>query len=41
MGAARYTVHNIAPDAGTVAVRFEINRFAPINLTVDYLFIEA
>jgi hypothetical protein len=40
MGAARYTVHNVAPDTGTVAVRFEIDWFAPINLTADYLFIE-
>lgn len=40
MGAARYTVHNVAPDTGKVAVRFEIGWNAPINLTADYLFIE-
>jgi len=40
MGAARYTVHNVAPDTGTVAVRFEIAWPTPINLTADYLFIE-
>jgi hypothetical protein len=40
MGDARYTVHNIAPDTGKVAVRFEISWPTPINLTADYLFIE-
>jgi hypothetical protein len=31
MGDTRYTVHNIAPDTGKAAVRFEISWSTPIK----------
>jgi hypothetical protein len=39
IGAARYTVHNIAPQDGRVSVWVEIEWSSPIRLYVDYLVV--
>lgn len=39
IGAARYTVHNIAPHEGQVSVRLNIEWDSPIRVHLDYLVI--
>lgn len=38
-GAARYTVHNVSPHAGTVTVWVEVEWNSDIRLHVDYLVV--
>lgn len=40
IGAARYTIHNIAPRAGAVDIWVNIEWNSPIRLVVDYLVIQ-
>ena len=40
IGAARYTVHNVAPGPGRVSIRVEIDWDTPISLLVDYLIVQ-
>lgn len=39
VGAAHYTVHNVAPNNGSVTIRVHIDWDNPIPLTADYLVI--
>jgi hypothetical protein len=39
VGAARFTLHNVAPQAGNVAIWVEIEWNYPIRLYVDYLIV--
>ncbi|MEV4282075.1 hypothetical protein [Actinoplanes xinjiangensis] len=40
IGAARYTVHNVAPGPGRISIWVEITWESPINLLVDYLIVQ-
>lgn len=39
IGAAKYTLYNVAPNTGVVSIWVNINWGAPIWLCVDYLFV--
>lgn len=39
IGAAKYTVYNVAPNTGVVSIWVNINWGAPIWLCADYLFV--
>jgi hypothetical protein len=39
IGAAPYTVHNVAPDNGVVSILLHVDWDSPIGVVVDYLFV--
>jgi hypothetical protein len=39
IGAARYTVHNVAPHAGGVSVQINVEWDSPIRVRLDYLIV--